>query len=76
MWGLQRLFHGFRAIEKTQLSNFKEEYLRHKNGSIVENIDSLKEIQEKFPEYIFKKMYSRFCKGLNYKNEKTTSNSW
>ena len=74
--GLQRLFHGFRVIEKTQISNFKEEYFRHQNESRVENINSLKELQDKFPEYIYLKMNSKFCKGLNYKHEKFGNNLW
>lgn len=74
--GLQRLFHCFRLIEQIQVSNFKEEYQRHRNSGQIGNINSLNEIQEKFPEYIYKKMYSRYCKGLNYKLEKITTNSW
>ena len=74
---LQRLFHGFRSIEKVQINNFQEEYSRHRNSSmVVENVNSLSEIQKSFPEYIYRKIYPRYCKGLNYKHEIITRNTW
>ena len=74
--GLQNMFHNFRAIEKTKISRFNEEYQRHRKVSICENINSLTELKKKFPEYVYKKIYPKFCKGLNYKHELIGANSW
>jgi len=74
---LQHLFQGFRSIEKVQINNFQEEYSRHRNSSMVmENVNSLSEIQKKFFEYIYKKVYPRYCKELNCKPEIITRNTW
>ena len=40
--GLQKIFHCFRAIERSEISKFNEEYLRHGKGAISEDVDSLK----------------------------------
>jgi len=73
---LQQIFHSFRSIEKIQVSNFKEEFSCHKGGALIENINSLSELKKKISEYVFKKIHSRFCTGLNYKHEPLTSYSW
>lgn len=74
---LQGVFRGFRKIEQTQFDKFKEEFSRHKHcqGS-DEGVNSLMEIKEHYPEYLYKKICPRFYKGLNYKHEPNETNNW
>jgi len=74
--GLQKIFHCFRAIERSEISKFNEEYLRHGKGAISEDVDSLKELKASYPDYVYRKIYPKFCKGLNYKHKLLGINSW
>ena len=74
--GLQKVFHSFRAIEKTEITKFKEEYLRHGKELVDQDIISLAELKKEFSFYVYKKIYPKFCKGLNYKHELIGTNSW
>ena len=72
---LQQVFYRFKAIEKIQICKFKEEFERHISQPPNEEIILLKELKETFPEYVYKKIYPKFYKGLNYKHEKLRE-SW
>jgi len=72
---LQQVFHGFRSIEKTQILRFNEEFSGFTSDLLQKNINSLKDIKEKFPEYIYTKICPKFEKGLNYKHE-SFGNYW
>ena len=63
-------------MELIQISAFKEEFLRHNKFAKVEDVSWLKEIQDNFPEYVYKKIYPKFFKELNYANESLSGNSW
>ena len=72
---LQQVFHGFREIEKTQIIKFREEFYKISPELLSKGINSLKEIEEKYSEYLYKKVYPKFCKALNYKHE-FSGNFW
>jgi len=63
---LNKLFNCFRQLEKMQIKKFEEEFKRHSRQA--ENFDAnpLKEIKQKYSEYIYKKICPKFSKSLNY----------
>jgi len=73
---LQLVFHSFRAIEKIQISNFKDEFLRSGTEIINESVNFLKEIYQNFPLYVYKKIYPKYCQALNYQHVLKSKNSW
>jgi len=73
---LQGVFQGFRSIEKIHINRFKDEYLRHGQGTSIQNVNMLDELKKQFPEYIYKKLYPKYGKGLNYKHHNLTAKSW
>jgi len=58
-------------LEKIQISRFNVEYQKEK-GQIVKNVQVLDNI----PEYVYKKVYLKYCQGLNYIHEKASTKSW
>ena len=72
---LQGVLHGFKSIEKIQISRFNVEYQKDK-GQIEKNVQILDNIKHDYPEYVYKKLYLKYCQGLNYIHEKASTKSW
>jgi len=73
---LQKIFHSFFFIENIQITKFQDEFERHSSEFTKHNINALKDINEQFPHYVYKKIYPKFCKALNYKYEMISKKSW
>ena len=73
---LQNLFYSFRFIEKTQIMKYEQEFRKIKKPESIEKINLLEQIKTDFPQYVYKKIYPKFCKALNYKHKALSANSW
>jgi len=73
---LQNLFYSFRSIEKTQLIKYEQEFRKWTKALTAQKINLLEKIKTDFPEYVYKKIYPKFCKALNYKHQMLSSTSW
>ena len=73
---LQKVFKSFRFIENSQELKFYEEFSRHKICNQTENINALEELKKKISEYVYKKITSKYFKGINYNKELIRENTW
>ena len=74
---LQNIFYCFREIEDTQIEKFSKEFNFVKNTLDTREINFIKELEERYPKYVVKKLIQKYIKSLNYNFsiEKSKGNS-
>jgi len=63
---INKVFNCFRQLEIAQSQKHDQEFLRHQKQEQKFQSNPLKEIEKKYPEYIYKKIAPKFSKSLNY----------
>ena len=68
---LKKVFYSFRSLENQQILKFKEEFREKSKGESIGDIASLDIFKEKYPLYVYKRIYLKYKLAIDYIKERT-----